>query len=69
MTKEQHGPMTPGTLLLRCACGWETTGSEEELIRATEEHGRRVHNMVPTRDEILAMIVRTDAPPSHGSKG
>jgi predicted small metal-binding protein len=45
---------------LRCACGWETTGSEEELIRATEEHGRRVHNMVPTRDEILAMIVRTD---------
>lgn len=59
--------MTSGALLLRCACGWETTGSEEELIRLTEEHGRRVHNMVPTRDEILAMIVRTE-PPSHGSE-
>ena len=52
--------MTSEPMRLRCACGWETTGSEEELIRATEEHGRRVHNMVPTRDEILAMIVRTD---------
>lgn len=68
MTKEQDGPMTSGALLLRCACGWETTGSEEELIGATEEHGRRVHNMVPTRDEILAMIVRTE-PPSRGSEG
>jgi predicted small metal-binding protein len=62
MTKEQDGPMTPGALLLRCACGWETTGSEEELISATEEHGRRVHNMVPTRAEILAMILPAPAP-------
>ena len=54
-------------LRLRCACGWEIAGSEEELIRATEEHGRRVHNMVPTRAEILGMIVRTE-PPSHGSE-
>lgn len=60
MTKEQDGPMTSEPMRLRCACGWETTGSEEELIRATEDHGRRVHNMVPTPDEILAMIVRTD---------
>jgi predicted small metal-binding protein len=42
---------------LRCACGWETTGTEEELIAAAEEHGRRVHNMQPTRDEVLAMVV------------
>jgi predicted small metal-binding protein len=65
MTKEQDGPMTSRALLVRCACGWETTGREEELIRATEEHGRRVHNMVATRDEILAMIVRSE-PTSHG---
>ena len=56
--------MTSDPLRLRCACGWEAAGSEEELIRATEEHGRRVHNMVPTRDEILAMIVPTQAPSS-----
>ena len=45
---------------LRCACGWETTGTEEEVIAATEEHGRRVHNMQPTREEVLAMVVSDD---------
>ncbi len=45
---------------LRCACGWETTGSIDELIEQTTEHGRRVHNMSPTRDEVLAMIVPPD---------
>lgn len=43
---------------LRCACGWEATGTEEDLIAAAEEHGRRVHNLQPTRDEVLAMVVR-----------
>ena len=42
---------------LRCACGWEMAGTEEELIAAAEEHGRRVHNMQPTREEVLAMVV------------
>ena len=45
------------TLLVRCACGWEMRGSEEEVVAATEEHGRRLHNMIPTRDEVLAMVV------------
>lgn len=64
--QQQEEPMASEPLRLRCACGWETAGSEEELIRATEEHGRRVHNMVPTRAEILAMIVPADTPPSGG---
>lgn len=42
-------------LLIRCACGWETRGSEEDVVAAAEEHGRRVHNMVPTRADVLAM--------------
>ncbi len=42
---------------VRCACGWETTGSEDDVIAATTEHGRRLHNMTPTRDEVLAMTV------------
>ena len=49
--------MTDATLTVRCACGWETTGSEEEVVAATSEHGERVHNMRATRDEILAMAV------------
>lgn len=44
-------------LRLRCACGWETTGTEDELVVAAVEHGRRVHNMTPTRDEVRAMIL------------
>jgi len=40
----------------RCACGWEITGSEEEVVDATIDHGRRIHNMVATRDEVLAVL-------------
>jgi predicted small metal-binding protein len=47
-------------LRLRCACGWEATGSEDELVAATQEHGRRMHNMSASRAEVLAMILRDD---------
>ncbi len=53
--------MTDAPLHLRCACGWEATGSEEEVVAAAAEHGERVHNMRPTRDEVLAMVVRDPA--------
>jgi predicted small metal-binding protein len=52
-------------LRLRCACGWEATGNEEELVAATQEHGRRMHNMSASRAEVLAMVIRDD----QGSKG
>jgi predicted small metal-binding protein len=44
-------------ITVRCVCGWETTGAEDDVIVATTEHGRRLHNMTPTRDEVLAMAV------------
>jgi predicted small metal-binding protein len=46
---------------LRCACGWEASGTEDEVTAAATEHGERVHNMRPTRDEVLAMAVPGDA--------
>jgi predicted small metal-binding protein len=49
--------MDDETITVRCACGWETTGSEDLVVEATSEHGRQMHNMVPTRDEVLAMAV------------
>jgi predicted small metal-binding protein len=52
--------MTDEPLRLRCACGWETTGSEDELVEATQEHGRRMHNMLPTREQVLAMVVEPE---------
>ena len=50
------------TITVRCVCGWETTGPEDDVVAATEEHGRRLHNMTPTREEVLAMAVAT---PDH----
>jgi predicted small metal-binding protein len=49
--------MEQETITVRCVCGWETSGPEEDVVVATIEHGRRVHNMTATRDEVLAMAV------------
>jgi hypothetical protein len=42
---------------LRCACGWEASGKFEELVLEAQEHGRRIHNMAPTREEVEAMLL------------
>ena len=58
-------------ITIRCACGWETTGAEDEVIVATTEHGRQLHNMSPTREEVLAMAIdrsRVRAPPGPGGR-
>jgi predicted small metal-binding protein len=55
--------MTDEPMRLRCACGWEASGTEVELIVAATEHGERVHNMRPTRDEVLAMVVTNGPTP------
>jgi hypothetical protein len=49
-------------LRTRCVCGWESTGSEDEVVTATLDHGRMVHNMEGTRDEVLARAERLSAP-------
>lgn len=53
--------MTEKPIRLRCACGWETVGSEDEVVVAATEHGSRVHNMRPSREEVLAMVIREPA--------
>ena len=52
--------MTDEPMRLRCACGWEASGTEDEVVAAATEHGDRVHNMRPTRAEVLAMVVPAD---------
>jgi predicted GNAT family acetyltransferase len=42
---------------VRCACGWETTGPEDDVVAEVQEHGRRVHNMPATREQVLAMAM------------
>jgi predicted small metal-binding protein len=45
-----------GQFTNRCACGWEVRGSEDRVVDATIDHGRRIHNMDATRDEVLAAV-------------
>jgi predicted small metal-binding protein len=49
----------------RCACGWEVTGSEDEVVDATIDHGLRIHNMEATREQVLAAL---HAPPSQAGE-
>jgi predicted small metal-binding protein len=39
---------------IACDCGWRIRGSEDELIAAAQEHGSTAHDMVPTREQVLA---------------
>jgi predicted small metal-binding protein len=54
---EHNAPLADQSIRVRCVCGWEATGSEDEVVAATEEHGELVHNMRASREEILAMAV------------
>jgi predicted small metal-binding protein len=56
-------------LTVRCVCGWEVRGSEEEVVAATSEHGERLHNMAATREQILAMAVRPAAAGTAAAQG
>jgi hypothetical protein len=52
---------------ITCACGWTVGGDEDDVVRATQEHGRRFHNMDVTREQAMAMaspLVENDT--EHG---
>jgi predicted small metal-binding protein len=40
----------------RCACGWETSGGLDEVVNATIDHGRRIHNMEATREQVIEAL-------------
>jgi hypothetical protein len=45
------------SIRVRCVCGWEVVGPEDKVIASTQDHGRRIHNMDSTREQVLAMAV------------
>jgi predicted small metal-binding protein len=45
---------------LTCACGWETVGSDDEVMLEAQRHGRELHNMEVSREQALAMAVELD---------
>jgi predicted small metal-binding protein len=45
----------------QCGCGWEVTGSEDEVVDSTIDHGLRIHNMEATREQVVASLRQRDA--------
>jgi predicted small metal-binding protein len=47
---------TPGgpELVVRCECGFEVRGNEDEIVPALQKHAGESHNMKVTREQVLA---------------
>ena len=58
--REDRTDVSESDMLVRCACGWEVRGTEEEVVAETQEHGRRLHNMSATREQVLDMAIRPE---------
>ena len=46
----------------RCACGWEVSGPLDDVVDATIDHGRRIHNMEASREQVVAALVAPRLP-------
>ena len=40
-----------------CICGWQVRGTEDEIVSQVQAHGREVHGIESTREEILAIAI------------
>ena len=40
----------------RCGCGWTVEGRLDEVVAATIDHGRRIHNMEAEREQVVAAL-------------
>src|SRR5262245_53521263 len=47
--------------LVECDCGWSCRGEEEEIVVACAEHGREVHGLELSREQILEVAQRVEA--------
>lgn len=45
-----------------CMCGWQTRGTEDEVVAAIQQHGEEVHGRRPSREEILALAIDLAGP-------
>jgi predicted small metal-binding protein len=41
-------------LVVRCECGFEVRGKEDEIVPALQKHAGESHNMKVTREQVLA---------------
>jgi hypothetical protein len=47
-----------------CLCGWQVRGTEDEVVAQVQAHGREVHGIESTREEVLAIAVSVPSTPS-----
>jgi len=47
--------------VVRCACGQEYRGTADVIVPLVQRHGRDVHNMPSTPEQVLAMAVDDDS--------
>jgi predicted small metal-binding protein len=40
-----------------CMCGRQCRGTEDEVVAQVQAHGREVHDVESTREEVLALAV------------
>ncbi len=45
-----------------CLCGWRVRGTKDDVVRAVQEHGRSVHQLETSEEEVMALAV-----PAEGS--
>jgi len=55
MQSQMSNDSEPGELRVTCECGFEARGNETELVPVVQKHGREVHNMDATPEQVLAM--------------
>jgi predicted small metal-binding protein len=44
-----------------CLCGWQCRGTEDEVVEQVIVHGREVHGIESSREEILTIAVEVAA--------
>lgn len=47
-----------------CQCAWRVRGTKEEIVPAVQEHGRRVHNLETTEEQVMALAVPVGQAPT-----
>ena len=47
-------------LVVRCSCGFEARGSADQVVATMQQHGRDLHNMDATAQQILARAQTED---------
>lgn len=54
MTQNREAPMQ---WQVTCQCGWRMHGTKEEIIPAVQEHGRSVHELEVSEEQVMALAV------------